>query len=238
MKPADPTGGVRAAVRSDDHLHDSAARTSSGTRPGRPAPQENTVSKSSAIAGGLLAFGVGMLVGSAINDNDDYYPHYGPGAVYYGPRPFYPPAYVYRPVYGPAFRPAVRVRATGRLSQPLQQPDQRRHQQQQLLQSLLEPEQHSRQRPAERHRGEPRGDSRATRGAGRTGRGSRRMPGRAPGARRTGTPARTTGRLTLPTARSRRLTATGRRSGIRRPPHNDPQRARRRSHAAASDLTM
>jgi hypothetical protein len=65
------------------------------------------VSKESAVMGGLLAFGVGILVGAAINDNDDYYPHYGPGAVYYGPRPFYPPAYVYRPVYGPAFRPAV-----------------------------------------------------------------------------------------------------------------------------------
>ncbi|HEX5072138.1 MAG TPA: DUF3300 domain-containing protein [Gemmatimonadaceae bacterium] len=73
-----------------------------------PAPQPNTVSTSTAIAGGLLAFGVGVLVGSAINDNDYYYPHYGPGAVYYGPRPFYPPAYVYRPVYGPAFHPAYR----------------------------------------------------------------------------------------------------------------------------------
>jgi len=74
-----------------------------------PAPQPNTVSTSTAIAGGLLAFGVGVLVGSAIsNNNDYYYPHYGPGAVYYGPRPFYPPAYVYRPVYGPAFHPAYR----------------------------------------------------------------------------------------------------------------------------------
>jgi hypothetical protein len=72
-----------------------------------PAPQPNTVSTSTAIAGGLLAFGVGILVGSAIND-DHYYPHYGPGAVYYGPRPFYPPAYVYRPAYGPAFHPAYR----------------------------------------------------------------------------------------------------------------------------------
>ena len=71
-----------------------------------PAPQENTVSTSTAIAGGLLAFGVGVLVGSAINDNDNCYPSWGHGAVYYGPRPFYPPAYVYRPVYGPAFRPA------------------------------------------------------------------------------------------------------------------------------------
>ncbi len=73
-----------------------------------PAPQPNTVSTESAVMGGLLAFGVGVLVGSAINNNDAYYPHYGPGAVYYGPRPFYPPAYVYRPVYGPAFHPAVR----------------------------------------------------------------------------------------------------------------------------------
>ena len=73
-----------------------------------PAPQPNTVSTSSAVAGGLLAFGVGILVGAAINDNDYYYPHYGPGAMYYGPRPFYPPAYVYRPVYGPAFHPAYR----------------------------------------------------------------------------------------------------------------------------------
>jgi len=73
-----------------------------------PAPQPNTVSTSSAVAGGLLAFGVGILVGSAINNNDNYYPHYGPGAVYFGPRPFYPPAYVYRPVYGPAFHPAYR----------------------------------------------------------------------------------------------------------------------------------
>ena len=73
-----------------------------------PAPQPNTVSTSTALGGALLAFGVGVLVGSAINDNDYYYPHYGPGAVYYGPRPFYPPAYVYRPVYGPAFHPAYR----------------------------------------------------------------------------------------------------------------------------------
>ena len=39
--------------------------------------------------------------------NDDYYyPSWGHG-VYYGGRPFYPPAYVYRPVYGGAYRPAV-----------------------------------------------------------------------------------------------------------------------------------
>jgi hypothetical protein len=74
-----------------------------------PEPQPtNTVSTGAAVAGGLLAFGVGVLVGSAINDNDYCYPSWGHGSVYYGPRPFYPPAYVYRPVYGPAFRPAYR----------------------------------------------------------------------------------------------------------------------------------
>ena len=67
---------------------------------------EGTVSTGAAVAGGLLAFGVGMLIGSALDDDDYCYPHWGAGAVYYGPRPFYPPAYVYRPVYGPAFRPA------------------------------------------------------------------------------------------------------------------------------------
>jgi hypothetical protein len=70
-----------------------------------PASTEGTVSTGAAVAGGLVAFGVGMLIGSAIH-NDCCYPHWGAGAVYVGPRPFYPPAYVYHPVYGPAFRPA------------------------------------------------------------------------------------------------------------------------------------
>jgi hypothetical protein len=70
------------------------------------APATGTVSTGAAVAGGLIAFGVGALVGSAIASNNCY-PHWGAGAVYVGPRPFYPPAYVYRPVYGPAFRPAT-----------------------------------------------------------------------------------------------------------------------------------
>ncbi|HET9942109.1 MAG TPA: DUF3300 domain-containing protein [Terriglobia bacterium] len=61
-------------------------------------------SAEAALLGALIGFGVGVAVGAAVND-DYYYPHWGVG-VYYGPRPFYPPAYVYRPVYGPAFRPA------------------------------------------------------------------------------------------------------------------------------------
>ena len=74
--------------------------------PAAPPPSSSgTVSTGAAVAGGLLAFGVGVMIGSAMHD-DYCYPHWGAGAVYVGPRPFYPPAYVYRPVYGPAFRPA------------------------------------------------------------------------------------------------------------------------------------
>jgi hypothetical protein len=54
----------------------------------------------------LLAFGVGVIIGHAIRD-DWYYPIWSYGAVYLGPRPFYPPAYAYRPHYGEALRPAV-----------------------------------------------------------------------------------------------------------------------------------
>ncbi|HMN47252.1 MAG TPA: DUF3300 domain-containing protein [Povalibacter sp.] len=67
--------------------------------------QSSGVSTGAAVAGALLAFGVGVMVGNAFHD-DYYYPHWGYGSMYFGPRPFYPPAYVYRPVYGPAFRPA------------------------------------------------------------------------------------------------------------------------------------
>jgi Protein of unknown function (DUF3300) len=72
------------------------------------APVDGTVSTGTAVAGALLAFGVGVLIGNAISSNDNCYPHWGTGVVFVGPRPFYPPAYVYRPVYGPAFRPAYR----------------------------------------------------------------------------------------------------------------------------------
>ena len=75
--------------------------------PAAPASTTGTVSTGAAVAGGLVAFGVGMLIGSAIHSDDYCYPHWGASAVYVGPRPFYPPAYVYHPVYGPAFRPAT-----------------------------------------------------------------------------------------------------------------------------------
>jgi hypothetical protein len=83
------------------------------TPPPQPAPAptssstSSTVSTGSAVAGALLAFGVGIALGHALDDHDCY-PHWSTGVVFYGPRPFYPPAYVYRPMYGPAFHPAYR----------------------------------------------------------------------------------------------------------------------------------
>src|SRR6516164_8880820 len=54
-------------------------------------------STGSAVLIGLLSFGAGMAVGAAINSNNYYYPAWGYGGVWYGPRPYYPPPY--RPVY-------------------------------------------------------------------------------------------------------------------------------------------
>lgn len=101
VKPADPT--VVYVPQYDPQVV--------YTSPPPPPPAttttttESTVSTGAAVATGLIAFTAGILIGNAMDD-DYCYPHWGAGAVYYGPRPFYPPAYVYRPVYGPAFRPA------------------------------------------------------------------------------------------------------------------------------------
>jgi len=66
----------------------------------------STMSTDAAIATDPVAFGIGVALANALTDHDHYYPHWSAGAIYCGLRPFYPPAYVYRPVYGPAFRPA------------------------------------------------------------------------------------------------------------------------------------
>jgi len=71
-----------------------------------PASTSGTVSTEAAVVGGLLAFGLGIAIGNSMNNDSYCYPHWGAGAVYVGPRPFYPPAYVYRPVYSPGYRPA------------------------------------------------------------------------------------------------------------------------------------
>lgn len=72
---------------------------------------DDTVSKETAVAAGLIGFGVGALIGHALaDDDDDYccYPNWGHSTVVVGTRPFYPPAYAYRPAYGAGFRPAYR----------------------------------------------------------------------------------------------------------------------------------
>ncbi len=88
--------------------------TSTTTTTG-PAPATNSsntttvvkekegVSTGTAVMIGLLAFGAGIAVGSAINSNNYYYPAWGYGGVWYGPRPYYPPPY--RPVYYPGWGP-------------------------------------------------------------------------------------------------------------------------------------
>lgn len=83
------------------------------TPPPQPAPvtttsDDDTVSTETAVAAGLIGFGVGALLGSALDDDDDYCCHanWGHSTVVVGTRPFYPPAYAYRPAYGSGFRPA------------------------------------------------------------------------------------------------------------------------------------
>ena len=108
VKPADPK--VVYVPQYDPQ----AAYTPPPAPAAAPAPattttttEEKGVSTGAAVATGIIAFGAGLILANALDDDDDYcYPNWGHGAVYYGPRPFYPPAYVYRPAYGPAFRPA------------------------------------------------------------------------------------------------------------------------------------
>jgi hypothetical protein len=63
--------------------------------------QKSGVDTGTAVMIGLLSFGAGIAVGAAINRNNYYYPAWGYGGVYYGPRPYYPPPY--RPVYYPGY---------------------------------------------------------------------------------------------------------------------------------------
>jgi Protein of unknown function (DUF3300) len=64
--------------------------------------QKSGVSTESAVLIGLLSFGAGIAVGKAINNNNYYYPAWGYGGVWYGPRPYYPPPY--HPIYYPGYR--------------------------------------------------------------------------------------------------------------------------------------
>jgi hypothetical protein len=79
--------------------------TTTGAAPGTTVVNNNTtvvkekegVSTGTAVMIGLLAFGAGVAVGNSMSSNHYYYPAWGYGGVWYGPRPYYPPPY--HPVY-------------------------------------------------------------------------------------------------------------------------------------------
>jgi len=71
--------------------------TSSSSSTTTAKEEKSGVSTGTAVLIGLLSFGAGIAVGAAINNNNYYYPAWGYGGVWYGPRPYYPPPY--HPVY-------------------------------------------------------------------------------------------------------------------------------------------
>ncbi len=75
----------------------SAPATSSSNSTTVVQEQKSGVSTGTAVLIGLLSFGAGIAVGAAISNNNYYYPAWGYGGVWYGPRPYYPP--IYHPVY-------------------------------------------------------------------------------------------------------------------------------------------
>jgi hypothetical protein len=103
IKPSDPKVVYVPQYNPVTIYNTPAPATVVVTQPAAPQVQSGA-STGSAVAIGLLSFGVGMAIGSAINRNNYYpYPAWGYGGVYYGGRPYYPPPY--RPVY-PGYRPA------------------------------------------------------------------------------------------------------------------------------------
>jgi Protein of unknown function (DUF3300) len=107
IKPADPQV-VYVPQYNPVTIYNTPAPAPVVTTTTTTEPAQSGVSTGTAVAIGLLSFGVGMAVGSAIH-RDDYYPYpsWGYGGVYYGGRPYYPPPY--RPVY-PGYRPAYGYR--------------------------------------------------------------------------------------------------------------------------------
>ena len=80
--------------------------TTTGAAPGTTTVVNNNttvvkekegVSTGTAVMIGLLAFGAGIAVGNSMSHNHYYYPAWGYGGVWYGPRPYYPPPY--HPIY-------------------------------------------------------------------------------------------------------------------------------------------
>jgi hypothetical protein len=110
LKPTDPKVVYVPQYNPDQVYRTSTTTTTSGgttttttTTSGTPPPsssstvvvqqQSSGVSTGEAAMIGLLSFGVGIAVGAAISNNNYYYPAWGHGGVWYGPRPYYPPPY-------------------------------------------------------------------------------------------------------------------------------------------------
>jgi hypothetical protein len=75
------------------------AATTSSSSSTSVVQEKSGVSTGTAVLIGLLSFGAGIAVGSAISSNNYYYPAWGYGGIWYGPRPYYPPPY-YPRYYG------------------------------------------------------------------------------------------------------------------------------------------
>jgi hypothetical protein len=81
-----------------------ASSTNTNTNTTTVVKEKEGVSTGTAVLIGLLSFGAGVAVGNAISSNHYYYPAWGYGGVWYGPRPYYPPPY--RPIYYPGWGPS------------------------------------------------------------------------------------------------------------------------------------
>lgn len=103
VQPANPQV-VYVPQYNPQQVYSAPAQTSQQTQ----TKEESGVSTGTAVAASLLTFGVGIAVGSALNNHDEYYyPNWGYGGVYYGGRPWVPSAYAYRPAYTSYYRPAT-----------------------------------------------------------------------------------------------------------------------------------
>jgi hypothetical protein len=107
VKPADPKV-VYVPQYNPVTIYNSPAPAAPAQTTTTATEKESGVSSGEAAAIGLLSFGVGMALGAAINNNNDYYPYpsWGYHSVYVARGPYYPAAYRapvyagYRPAYG------------------------------------------------------------------------------------------------------------------------------------------
>ena len=76
-----------------------APATTTSSSSSSTTQEKSGVSTGTAVLIGLLSFGAGIAVGAAVSSNNYYYPAWGYGGVWYGPRPYYPPPY-YPHYYG------------------------------------------------------------------------------------------------------------------------------------------